>query len=532
MKKLLSLIMCLILSVSIFSACNPNGEDKPANGGNNSNGQVDNGDTSPDDEPIDMPSEFLPDQVLPENIPTSDYSPEDVVNSINDACIKTRFGIATYQTTLTNIDVESVYNAFIEKGYTALNAPMVKGQKSETKALASGNNFVTLYKKSNNVRVMWDICDTSTYPLLFPNDKTNTGSITMAQIGVDRGETTDNPSVGMCYVYKLSDGSAVIVDGGLGSNADEIYNTLKKLDIAKNAQGKYRIATWILTHGHDDHYGALEAFANNYKNYSEVSFIMQSFPMVNSAYALNDLDVEEFFSEITSHYPNAVHVVPHKGLRYFIGNLTIDMLYTPDMLGVFNYYNDTSLIFTAKCAGKKVLHFGDATEKASTETWFNYEAETFKADVLQITHHGLYTGPNTHTWTNIGRIYMATGATYGLLPMGTRYQPDERNGRWTLLCDWAKKGRHTSFIINNLESDTNCVVSEQADWDKFIADVNAGVSNYQTCLGYNGKNIVANRFGLTTYIMSTETENMATVFNFTSTKITIAINETLSNWFN
>ena len=131
MKKFLSLILCLILSVSIFSACNPNGEDKPDNGGNNSNGQVtpdddNNGDTSTDDEPVDIPSEFLPDQVLPENIPTSDYSPEDVVNSINDACIKTRFGINTYQTTLTNIDVESVYNAFIEKGYTALNAPMVK----------------------------------------------------------------------------------------------------------------------------------------------------------------------------------------------------------------------------------------------------------------------------------------------------------------------------------------------------------------------------------------------------------------------
>ena len=537
MKKFLSLIMCLMLSVSIFSACNTNSTDTPTNGGNNSGEQVvpdddNNGDTSGDDETVDTPSEFLPDQVLPENIPNSNYSPEDVVTSINDACTKIRFGINTYQMALTDVSVESVCNAFIEKGYTALNAPTVKGQKNETKVLVAGNNFVTLHAKNNNVRVMWDICDTSTYPLLFPNNKTNTGAITMAQIGVDRGETPDNPSIGMCYVYKLSDGRAVIVDGGLSSNDDEIFNTLKKLDISKNAQGKYLIATWILTHGHADHYGALSTFAINYKNYSDVSFIMHSFPMVDSAYALNDLNVESFFAEINSHYPNSIHVVPHKGLRYFIGNLTIDMLYTPDMLDLFNYYNDTSLIFMAKCAGKKVLHFGDATEKAATETWFNYDRQTFTADVLQITHHGLYTGPNTHNWSNIGKIYTATGATYGLLPMGTHYQPDTRNGRWTLLCDWAKKGRHTSFIINNLESDTNCVVSEQADWDKFVLDVNAGSSPYQTCLGYNGKNIVVNRFGLTTYIMSTETENMATVFNFTNQKITIAINETLSNWFN
>ncbi len=502
MKKFIVLLLCLIFSICTFSACNFDGANDLTDGGNNSGEQ------------------------------NSNYTPEDVVSAINDTCKIIRFGVSTYKTTLINVDVESVYNAFTEKGYTTINAPTIKGQINATKVLAAGNKLVTLYVKNNKVRVTWDICDTTTYSLMFPNEKTNTGFVTMAQIGVDRGSSTDNPAIGMCYVYKLSDGSAVIIDGGLSSNADEIYNTLKKLEIAKNSDGKYRISTWIITHGHSDHYGALETFAKDYKNYSDVAFIMHSLPMVDNAYALNNFDVKGFSDGISSHYPNSIYVVPHAGLRYFIGNITIDMLYTPDMLDVFSNYNDTSLLFSVKCGGKKVLHFGDATEKVATETWFAYERQAFTADVLQITHHGLYTGTNSHTWTNISRIYNSTGAVYALLPLGTRYSPDARNGRWTVLCEWAKKGYQTSFLINNLENNTNCVVSEQADWDKFVEDVKSGVSQYQTCLGYDGKNIIANKYGLTTYLMSTETENMATVFEFTGTDITIVANETLATWFN
>lgn len=457
-------------------------------------------------------------------------SPEQVIHDFVPNAAASQFGYSTWQTVLHADSVQEVRKSFVDAGYKPVQATAIEGVHNAPLVLAAGNTLVTLYKTDDGVRVMWDICDSAAQSLLTPNAQTGTGEVTMVQVGVMRNATTDNPAIGMCYVYRLSDGRAVILDGGIFGKESVIYATLETLGIAKDSSGRYQIAAWILSHGHGDHFGALYSFAEAYKDSTTVEYLMYSLPMDQSV--LPSLDVPYFVNYLSERYPDAIHVTPHAGLRYYIGNLTLDMLYTPDMLKGIDYENDTSLIFIADCGGARVLHTGDAGNKAAAIAWESYESTAFAASVLQMTHHGLYTGANdTHDWENLRSIYDATQAKTVLLPMGTRSPKDTRNGRHTVLVDWGYKGYQTSYLIDTKSSSTNRISSAQMSYDKFVEQISAGTSKYETFCGYDGMNIIYNKQkDLTTYIASTETEEMATVFTLSSGGVTMTANLLLSEW--
>jgi hypothetical protein len=202
------------------------------------------------------------------------------------------------------------------------------------------------------------------------------------------------------------------------------------------------------------------------------------------------------------------------------------------MLSFVDYTNDTSLIFIADVAGARVLYTGDAGNRAAEAVWSMYEKEAFLADALQITHHGLYTAGtgDVHEWTYLRSVYEATEATIGLLPMGTRSPTDERNGRHTVINQWAHWDFQTSFIFNSQATETNMFSNSQEGYERFVSEVSSGTSRYKTLCGYDGRNTIVNAKGLTTYIMSTETENMATVFQLSAQGMRILTNEPLLTW--
>ena len=457
-------------------------------------------------------------------------SPETVISNVATDAIVTQFGQSTWQTTLKDHTVSDVQGAFVEAGYQPLDASIVDGVTNPPSVLSAKDTQIILYSTDDGVRVIWDSTDRAAQDLLVPNDATGTGEVTMVQVGVVRNATTDNPAIGMCYVYKLSDGKAVILDGGIAGNETVVYQTLQKLDIAKDKQGKYQIAAWILSHGHQDHYGAMLHFASTYAETTSVEYFMYSLPVDKTV--LSGVDVVYFVDHLTAHYPNAIHVTPHTGLRYFIGNLTLEMLYTPDMAQDIDYENDTSLIFVADCGGARVLHMGDAGDRAAATALSCFAETAFVADAFQMTHHGLTTGANdSHDWENLRTIYDATGAKTVLLPMGTRSPSDSRNGRHTVLIAWGNQGYQTSYIIDKRRTDTNLARTSQETYDQFVELIANGTCEYQTLCGYDGKNIIYNKQkDLTTYLMSTETEEMATVFALSSGNVTMIENVLLSEW--
>ena len=455
-------------------------------------------------------------------------SPETVISNVATDAIVTQFGQNTWQTTLKDHTVSDVQGAFVEAGYQPLDASIVDGATNPPLVLTAKDTQITLYPTEDGVRVMWDSTDRAVKDLLVPNDATGTGEVIMVQVGVARNATTDNPAIGMCYVYKLSDGRAVILDGGIAGNESVIYQTLQKLDIAKDKHGKYQIAAWILSHGHQDHYGAMLGFSSTYAETTSVEYFLYSLPVDQTTLA--GVDVWFFVDHLRAYYPKAVHVTPHTGLRYFVGNLTLEMLYTPDMQEHIDYENNTSLIFIADCAGARILHMGDAGELASTTTWELYEKSAFGANVLQITHHGLYTGPDSHKWKNLKNIYSASQATLGLLPMGSRKPGDSRNGRHTVLIGWGGANYQVSFVINKRDNHGQSSISQEY-YEQFVAQVAAGTAQHQTLFGYDGINTVTNDDGMITYLSCNETTPMVTLITLSAQGASIAHNQMLYDWF-
>ena len=473
------------------------------------------------------------------NTSKNEIVPDKILSSLEKNGSVSQFGIHTWYASLTMSTMTDVQEAFLSAGYSSLEVPMIEGVHNAPQIFTSGNSFVTLRQRNSFLQVVWNICDPKVKSLLYPNESTGTGSVTLVQIGVERmPNENSNPMNGMCYIYKLSDGSAVIIDGGHMSNADNLYAALQKLDIKKDQYGRFNITAWIFTHGHGDHYSAFFNFAAKYHADTHISYIMHSFPTDENILSPADCDVSAFVKHIRNHYPDAIHVTPHAGLKYHFGNLTLDMLYTPDLMyPTIQYSNDTSLIFIADCNGARVLYMGDAGDAAAQTAWEEYESNAFDADIVQITHHGLTTAqgednPNSHEWTNLKNIYTATHATIGLLPMGTRSPTANYNGRWVVLNVWAGMGYQTAFLINDRLTEDNKIFTPQKDYDQFIDNIASGTCSYKTLFGYNGVNIIFSKNGLITYIMSTETENMATVFSLSGQGIEVLENQLLHEWLN
>ena len=166
-------------------------------------------------------------------------APEQVIAAIAPDAVVTQFGYGTWQTPLQGITAADAYSAFVHAGYTPLDASVVQGAHTAPLVLASNDAQVTLYPTEDGVRLIWDAAGAAAQKLLLPNESTGTGEVTMVQIGVARNQTTDNPAIGMCYVYRLSDGRAVILDGGIPGNETVIYQALQTLDVAKDADGNF-----------------------------------------------------------------------------------------------------------------------------------------------------------------------------------------------------------------------------------------------------------------------------------------------------
>ena len=489
-----SCLLCLILC-AILSACDSGRDKTPA-------------DTS----------------TTPEEIVAS-LAPEATPLPISDVCKRI---------VLPEADLLTVRDTFLGKGFGVIPTDSVPGTKLETVTLKNADWLVTLLREGSSVQVLWESLDGLALLPLYAESSPVEGEVVMAQIGIPQNElATGNPMIGMCYIYRLADGTALIVDGGVGTQdcADNLLTSFERLEIATDEEGRYRVTAWIFTHGHGDHTGAFTAFTLQYAARINLKYVMYSFPVGDIA--PNDCNAEEFSAGIAAYYPNAERISPHAGLTYHFGDLSVHMLYTPELLYSesfsIKYYNNTSLIFRVEANGQSVLHMGDAGERAAEEAWKTHEESAFQSSALQITHHGLYTGNESHTWTYIRKLYEASNADIGLLPMGARQPGEERNGRFTVLVEWSRMGYQTAFVTDLRNTQGNDGFT-QANYDAFVAAVAAGTAKSDTLFGYNGINLLRNREGMLTYVSSNETDPMVTVFTLSASGFTVTANTELAAW--
>ncbi|MBO5758247.1 MAG: hypothetical protein J6S28_11185 [Clostridia bacterium] len=515
MKKLLSLLLCMLLLASVLSACNTQTPPVPEDTTQTeSQGASDATPTIP------------PEQALP---------PEQVVQGLDADAVIMEIGTKTRQVLLNN-DWAEIKDAFTAAGYAPIEVTLLDNAKMETVVLYGNTSMVTLQNTAGGAYAIWEPYNQATLSVLTPNEKTGTGEVTLAQIGIARIEETDNPINGMCYIYKLSDGSAVIIDGGFNNKdcRNNILNTLDKLDIAKNADGKYLITAWIFSHGHKDHRAAFTGFGKNMGDQVELTYAMYSFPPSPGTLTASTFDSVNFENKMYEYYPGVQHIVPHAGLAYHFDNLTVKILYAPEMMyapdKTIAYYNDTSLIMLAECGSTGALFMGDAGEAAAALTWDNYEKAAFEAEMLQVTHHGFNTGDGSHNWKNIKLIYTNTKASYGLIPMGSRLEGDARNGRHTVIVGHGGANYQMSFFIDKTDRHDQGSTISQEYYNKFVDEVAAGTAKYETLFGYDGINKLVSNKGLISYTSGNEKEPMVTLFTLSESGVSVAHNQVLSEW--
>ncbi len=518
MKRIVVLMLAVLILLGAMAACDTPTPEVPEQTTEQSTEQ-----------PTEQPTE--PVIEIPEDaVPIA-----DVVQSLAPDAEVMQTNRGVWQVILPTDDIEATQVSLMRSGYAPVEVALIQNATMDTRVFYAEQTLLTLQKTASSLYLIWESFDADMLPLLSPNTATATGIVTMAQVGVEREEEDDNPNIGMCYVYKLSDGSAVIIDGGFPTDscATNLYSTLQKLNVAKDDQGRFRITAWLITHGHKDHRGTMNRFGKLYGEQVSLSYIMMNFPL--GELSTSTFDVPAYQEKMDTHYPGVRYIAPHAGLQYHFDNLTLQILYSPEMIYApdqpITYYNNSSLIFISECAGARVLHMGDAGEDASAAAWAAYDRKAFAADVLQITHHGMSTGTDSHKWKNIKQIYAATGAELGLLPIGSRLEGNERNGRHTVLFGHGGGGYHVSFIINKKDNHGVAQSAQQDYYNQFVADVAAGTSEYKTLWGYDGINTVTNAQGMVTYLSCNETTPMVTLFTLSADGARVELNQELYTWF-
>ncbi len=520
MKKTIALLLILIMIPSCF-ACAP---DMPQSAESTSEATSENSTASEEtaDAPAaDTPVQAIVSELFPnaKQINSSTLGKEIVVNGADGP--------------------DEAVAAFVKAGYIDYPADKAGEAKFTVNFLVGAKYTAAVYytAKTRELRIAWEKASKFDISVLEKKPETDTGKLIFAQVGTERVSERDNPLNGMIYVVKLSDGRALIIDGGAENdkNIKNIYSVLEKLGITKDENGRFILAAWIFTHAHGDHIGAATGFINEYWKNVSIEAFLYSFTEDASVIGSSASGIGRLVNDIKAKYPKALQIVPHANMKYYFGNATVSMLYNPELiysdLEPLSYYNNSSLVFKIGVGESCALIMGDAANDACKVLSRSYSTDIFKSSILQITHHGLYTENKGHTWNFVKQIYNAASPEFAILPMQSKYDGDSRNGRYTVMGSWCDSGFQISYVMN--PSDIPQSISgglSQAHWDEFELFGTVNGEKLATLYGYDGKNTVINAAGLTTYLGATRTTPMITVFEFDTSGVRMTENRELYSW--
>ena len=210
----------------------------------------------------------------------------------------------------------------------------------------------------------------------------------------------DSNGNGMSVVYRLSDGSFLIYDGGNESVYSLLYKCLKDL----SEGGDIVISAWVMTHGHGDHYGALRRLALEGYSYDITIKEIWINPTSNG---------EDIFLHDTlkSDYPKTKIRSLVYGEKFMLDKVQVEVLCTPDVLPnrSDNTRNTMSIVTMLTIDGKKFLMTGDSDEPAWEYMVTKHSTHSLKCDYLQVPHHGVF-------WAGTSEAYALMDPSHIIVP--------------------------------------------------------------------------------------------------------------------
>ena len=216
---------------------------------------------------------------------------------------------------------------------------------------------------------------------------------------------SDTYGNGMSFVYKLTDGRLFVFDGGNSSVKGFLIDALRDI----SGTDKPKVAAWVMTHDHGDHYGALiNAYYDNaegIKDQLEVEEFWMN-PMNSEGYGMQE--------NLKKAFPDANMRRLTYGEEITLDEIKITVLCTPDVIpqDPRNDVNTYSLVTMLNIGAQKILMTGDANEPAwdfMVAQQSKGEKYSLKCDFLQVPHHGVHEAGTAEG-------YAAANARYLLIP--------------------------------------------------------------------------------------------------------------------
>ena len=344
----------------------------------------------------------------------------------------------------TTLDEYNSYKSLLEESGYTLHTTNVIGE----------NHFATYYNESSVVNAMF-----ITYKFDYGEGSTPI-TYNEARITVDSRDDFDLPSLEaenvytktsepmltlisdsdmiwpgrMGYVYQLADGSFFIIDGGYTdgnngnsggvrepgistgckSSAPYVMNVLK--EYAPDPDN-IKIAAWLITHMHEDHFGAFVDLALNRdyeedKNRITIEKVIYSTSCDENTKLIsaNQVRWTNVFKRAISEegWGNRLlsKTKAHPGQKFFLRDLTLTVYTSEDLLHFGSrdpfqdekYINNTSIVTKVSFMGKEALYLADSSAANNPGVLDPIYNTALKADILQVAHHG-------YADTNAGAIY-------------------------------------------------------------------------------------------------------------------------------
>lgn len=367
----------------------------------------------------------------PKTVPNTTVEPTSVPTSVpiqetedNDTTLPEYFGgtlsgpfkssgdTIVYRVDETTEDQYDCYlNELYNKRFQNVLSNEINGNLYNTFVKKDKLVHISYFKESSNVFI---VCETRG-PLpgevepLFSNRKYQP---MLTQVKLDSKEMLE----GMSYVFRLSDGTFFIIDGGWPEKEHSEANKLYELLREQTDEEEIVIKGWLLTHCHSDHIGTFNDFVIQYHDKVTIRQVLYNFPededilYSNSPHMLDDhLGRYTTFKMVIDTYLNNTDIVKlHSGYKFEYYDAEIEILQTHE-----DFYpltireggmNLSSVIFTVNIAGQKIIFLADATEMANDRLVRVY-GDYLKSDMMQVAHHG-YSGGTVELYKIIDAEYI------------------------------------------------------------------------------------------------------------------------------
>ena len=275
--------------------------------------------------------------------------------------------------------------------------PLQKREKGEnlfaTYRYEGGNVIMSYFNYNHTICIVTDPLEGRKEPTLAAAayEKLTEPQVTFLDLRCPDAVKAGN---GMGFVYTLSDGSYVIYDGGYHGDGDTLVEFLEENNVRNE---KPRVAAWILTHSHGDHYFAMQHVAANLADRITVEeFVMNVRHTVYEHEQYEPYLNEHFEGSALPKFCGASLVIPHTGQLLCYRDCEIEILSTQEEIlpSHFRWLNETSIISRVFLGGQSI--FMPADSELGIEIMIpTMYGDVLKSDMIQQAHHAFSGGSYT-----------------------------------------------------------------------------------------------------------------------------------------